>query len=102
MPGHGLVDVVGVRVVDEYVLELDFSDGVSRTVDVERYLTGPVFAAILDPDVFASVSVDPGLGTVVWPNGADLPPEVLRYDDVEPASPDQAPGVLNPGDDELR
>ncbi|MGB0738355.1 MAG: DUF2442 domain-containing protein, partial [Ilumatobacteraceae bacterium] len=29
-------------------------------------------------DYFAQVSVDEELGTVVWPNGADLAPDVLH------------------------
>ena len=30
-----------------------------------------------DPAYFAQVRVDPELGTVVWPNGAELDPDVL-------------------------
>jgi hypothetical protein len=30
-----------------------------------------------DPQLFRSVRVDETLGTVVWPNGADLDPDVL-------------------------
>jgi hypothetical protein len=37
-----------------------------------------------DPDYFARVSVDPEAGTVVWPNGLDLAPDVLHGDE-EPA-----------------
>ena len=29
------------------------------------------------PGAFAQVRVDPELGTVAWPNGADLDPDVL-------------------------
>jgi hypothetical protein len=31
-----------------------------------------------DVEYFATVAVDPDLGTVVWPNGADLAPDVLH------------------------
>ncbi|MFP5488229.1 MAG: DUF4160 domain-containing protein [Acidimicrobiia bacterium] len=31
-----------------------------------------------DADYFARVSVDEELGTIVWPNGADLAPDVLH------------------------
>ena len=31
-----------------------------------------------DPGYFAQVGVDPELGTVVWPNGFDLDPDVLH------------------------
>jgi hypothetical protein len=30
-----------------------------------------------DPRFFRSVQVDPELGTIVWPNGADIDPDVL-------------------------
>lgn len=40
--------------------------------DVERYLRGPVFEPLKEDRVlFEAVVVDPELGTVVWPNGAD-------------------------------
>ena len=36
-----------------------------------------VFEPLRDPAYFAQVHVDPDLGTVTWPNGADLDPDVL-------------------------
>jgi hypothetical protein len=33
-----------------------------------------------DPELFRRVRVDHELGTVVWPNGADLDPDVLHGD----------------------
>jgi hypothetical protein len=33
-----------------------------------------------DPAYFGQVRVDPELGTVVWPNGYDLDPDVLHGD----------------------
>ena len=69
--------VTAVRVIAPYVLEITFSDGVRRQVDVESALFGDAFAPLRDPTVFAQVSVDPVLGTTVWPNGADLSPEFL-------------------------
>ena len=33
-----------------------------------------------DPDYFAQVRVDPEAGTIVWPNGVDLDPQVLHGD----------------------
>jgi hypothetical protein len=38
---------------------------------------GGVFAALNDPKVFAQVRVDPESGTIVFPNGVDLDPDVL-------------------------
>jgi hypothetical protein len=36
-----------------------------------------VFAPLRDEKEFAKVRVHPELGTIVWPNGADLDPVVL-------------------------
>lgn len=44
-----------------------------------------MFEPLADPDFFAQVRVDDALGTVVWPNGADLDPLVL-HGDFEPAA----------------
>lgn len=75
------VDVTAVHVVDGTTVELNFDDGQTRTRDLAGILWGPVFEQIRDdPAVFAQVRVDPELGTIAWPNGADISPALLRYD----------------------
>ena len=76
--------VVSVQVPRPYVLDVTFTDGTRREVDIEAELWGEVFEPLRDPDYFALVAVDPDLGTVVWPNGADLAPEFLYYGDENP------------------
>lgn len=76
----GLVSITSVEVLGHYRLRLGFSDDRSREVDLTGELHGPVFEPLADPDFFAQVRVDPELGTVVWPNGADLDPLVLHSD----------------------
>jgi len=81
-----LLRIAEVRVLRDRRVELTLTDGSRKTVDLGRYLSGPVFEQIAaDDDVFARVRVDPELGTIVWPNGADLCPDVLIYD-LPPAS----------------
>ncbi len=76
---NGLVKVTSEEVIGKYVLRLSFSDGSSRDVDLEESLWGPVFEPLLaDPELFAQVKVDDELGTIVWPNGADMDPVVLH------------------------
>ena len=36
-----------------------------------------IFASLKDRAEFLKVFVDPELGTICWPNGADLDPDVL-------------------------
>ena len=39
-----------------------------------------ILASIDDDAVFSSVAVDPMAGTICWPDGIDLDPDVLRGD----------------------
>ena len=67
-----------VRAVRPYVLEIEFSDGMKKKVDVGRELKGEVFEPLKDPEYFALAAVEGG--TVAWPNGADFAPEFLYHD----------------------
>ena len=58
-------------------LQLTFSNGERKQVDLAPLLEGPVFDPLHDPTYFARVVLDPVCGTVVWPNGADFAPEAL-------------------------
>lgn len=80
-----MIRVRSVSPLADYHLRVGFTDGTERDVDVERYLRGPVFEPIrTDRGVFEAVAVDPELGAVFWPNGADIEPDVL-YGSFEPA-----------------
>jgi hypothetical protein len=82
----GFVHVTAIRMLDGFEVEFTFSDGVVRQIDLDPYLRGPIFAPVrTDPMYFRSAFVDPEGGTISWPNGADLAPDVLRYD-LTPAS----------------
>ena len=74
-----ILHILKVAPVGGHFLEIEFSDGLRKRVDVNPLLTGPVFEPLRDPQYFKRVMVDPICGTVVWPNGADLAPEAL-YD----------------------
>ncbi len=73
-----LKDIVEVRPLGGHRLYLRFEDGVAGELDLAgRLRFEGVFAPLKDPAVFAQVRVHPELGTVVWPNGADLDPDTL-------------------------
>ncbi len=78
--------VVDARVLRTYVVEVTFADGAVRQVDLKPLLHGEMFEPLKDPALFAQVAVDPVLGTIVWPNGADLSPEFLYQTNEESAS----------------
>ena len=73
-----LKDITAVRPLEDYGLQLRFEDGVEGQVDVAQLVafTG-VFAPLKDGSYFTQVRVDPELGTICWPNGADLDADVL-------------------------
>jgi hypothetical protein len=74
-----IVDVTHVEVVKAYRLRLEFDDGTAGEVDISELVPfDGVFAPLRDPEAFRQVRVDPELGTIVWPNGADLDPFVLH------------------------
>ena len=59
-------------------LRLTLTDGSMVERDVTDLLVGPIFEPIRnDPASFKKVRVEEG--TVVWPNGADLCPDVLIW-----------------------
>jgi hypothetical protein len=73
-----LKDIVAANALGGHRLHLRFEDGVEGVVDLASHLGfRGVFEPLRDPAWFAQVRVDPELGTVVWPNGADLDPDVL-------------------------
>ena len=72
-----MFDVVEAKYVRDYILWLRFEDGAQGEVDLSGSLVGPVFEQLREKQYFAQVRVDPELGTIVWPNGADVAPETL-------------------------
>lgn len=75
-----LVRIREVEVLDDFNVRLVFTDGTSREMDLEPYLHGPVFEPLRhDRQVFCTVHVDEGSGTIAWDNGADIDPDVLYH-----------------------
>jgi len=79
--------IVSVAAEGGYRLRLTFTDDSVRAVDLAPWIEGRggVFAPLQDPAFFARVSVDADAGTIVWPNGADLDPDVL-YEAAHPSA----------------
>ena len=73
-----LKDVVEVRPLGGYRVHLRFEDGVEGDLDLGQVIEFKgIFAPLRDEKEFAKVGVHGELGTIVWPNGADLDPDVL-------------------------
>ena len=75
---HELKDIVDVQVMGGYQLHLCFEDGLEGIINVGSLVdfTG-VFAPLRADDYFRKVRVNSELGSICWPNGADLVPDVL-------------------------
>jgi hypothetical protein len=73
-----LSDVVFIEPLPEHRLRIRFDDGTEGIVDVTQLVefTG-VFEPLREPEFFTKVAVNTELGTVVWPNNADLDSDVL-------------------------
>ena len=71
--------ITSVRHVESYRLSIEFANGVCAELDFEDRIAGRggVFAPLAEVAFFRQVRVDPEAGTLVWPNGVDLCPDVL-------------------------
>lgn len=82
-------DITKVRPLSDHRLELTFEGGERRLVKVLEIVPfDGVFADLSNREFFERVRVEPTIGTIVWPNGADLCPDVLyeRSVAIEPDS----------------
>lgn len=73
-------DVVEVKYITDSRVWLRFDDGLRGELDLAQFMKfDGIFEALKDKTTFASVFVNSELGTICWPNGADVAPELL-YD----------------------
>ena len=83
-----LLRISKVQAGDEFTVSLTLTDGSVVTRDLSGLLQGPMFQPIReDPLLFRAVSIESG--TLVWPNGADLCPDMVIWGGLPP---DQAIG----------
>jgi len=71
--------VKNARYLQDYKIEIEFSDNKKGIVDLSDDLYGEVFEPLKDKDIFSKIKVDRDLETITWENGADLAPEYLYY-----------------------
>jgi hypothetical protein len=75
---EAIVHVTEVEWLGGHRLRMGFEDGTSGEVDFSHEAWIGVFAPLADPKYFGQVRLDDELGTIVWPNGADIAPETLH------------------------
>jgi hypothetical protein len=82
--------VCEIEVIEGYCLRLTLTDGSVVERDVSDLLDGPIFEPLRESRA-AFAQARPGLGTVVWPNGADIDPDTLIWDGPPPKDPGATP-----------
>ena len=70
--------MTAVEVIGDHRIRLRFEDGAEGDVDLSSWRWRGIFEPLADPDYFGQVSLDEELGTITWPNGADIAPETLH------------------------
>jgi hypothetical protein len=77
------MDIVAVDPIRDRILLLTFANGERRLIDIAAHFKFfGVFEPLKDDLFFRSVRINPESGTIEWPNGADMCPDVL-YDGSE-------------------
>ena len=72
---------IEVKPLENYILEIKFSNGEIRRFDVKPYLNHKAFEQLKEIDMFNTVKID-GL-SVEWKNGADICPDELYNNSYE-------------------
>jgi Protein of unknown function (DUF2442) len=74
-----LAEVVAASHVQGFIVNVTFSDGTNRRIDLEPFLHGPIFEPIrCDRKLFRAIRIQ--AGTIGWENGADIDPDTLYYE----------------------
>ena len=76
--GAELIEVESVSVEKNFILDLVFSNGQKKKVDLSNLMKNPppVFSSLCDQNEFKKVSVNP-VGGIQWDCGADLSADFL-------------------------
>jgi len=91
-------DVVEVRYIEGYKLELTFDNGKKGIVDLQCYIQkGGVFSRFSDIEYFKRFYINKELGVLCWPDDVDIAPETL-YSKVtgEPLPEWMTPDIAEP------
>ena len=71
--------VVSVKPLENYLLEIEFEDGIRKIINTRPFIGEGISAALKDESYFRQVSLEDG-GGITWPNGYDFCPNFLRDD----------------------
>lgn len=91
-----LIRVQSVEPLEAHRVRVIFTSGEEREIDLTPYIAeGPIFEPVRsNTEYFRAVGVEGG--TVAWPNGADIDPDVLYYEGLPPWAHAQAQAAYGP------
>jgi hypothetical protein len=69
------IRVVKAQYLNEYRIDIEFSNGFRNIIDLKEELWGEVFEPLNDLKYFKNFKINPF--TIYWENGADFSPEFL-------------------------
>jgi hypothetical protein len=70
------IRVQSVETRAPFTVYVRFTNGEARDIDLDPYLQGPIFQPVRDDVILFQAAFVDG-GTIAWPNGADIDPDVL-------------------------
>jgi len=83
-------EICSVYPLKDFHLIMEFKNGEYRIIDMRPFLKGPIFEPLKDFSYFKQVKVDNDAGTIVWPNEADMDPDVLYAQSVPFVLPNES------------
>lgn len=72
-----LIKVIEAKYLEEYKIKFKFSDGKTKTIDLQDQLWGEMFEPLKNKEFFKRFKLNPF--TIEWENGADFAPEFLYH-----------------------
>ena len=76
-------EIIEAKIIKDYIVEVVFDDLKRGVVDLQKYLGKGIFKELRDKKKFRQMKVDAELGTICWPNGADIAPDTLYSESVQ-------------------
>lgn len=70
-----LLKVQNAKYIRDFVIHLQFNNGIEKDVNLENELWGEVFEPLKDVNLFKKFKLNKW--TIEWENGADFAPEFL-------------------------
>jgi hypothetical protein len=84
------IRVQSIEPLDPPMMRVHFTNGEQRDLNLAAYIaSGDIFEQVRNDALFFRSAQVEG-GTITWPNGADIDPDVLYYDGTPPWAQEDA------------